>query len=804
MTVTSGDVLVVHPNAGRRAVLASAIPSHRVIAVGSKQEATRRMADLMPLLIIAPPDDARGFLRQVDASAPNALRVFVCSQADAAGLEELMQSAAEGHVFSILDDTLSGPELGRAITHLLHHRGSAISVPPSSFLAHFQVQGRSVTARCLEIGNFGATLEVSGEVPLIGFLPGTALEALCIEREGQVVLRVAWAHVQQARPMRDAQSALLRLGISWGTTMHHPPLVPPVSVSVPEDVLSILRKAIRREVSLWLQMAHEPAMQLRLDSPALRVGEDGRACLLGRGSELLVGREGDVVRLSFEMGGQSYSGTGSVLGHSPEGQVMLRVPHSLSMRNWRSLPRFRTGPQQSFLVSFHSPITGQRATRSVLDLSYGGLSFPFDASCELLPPGSLLDASLMLPDGTSVECPLEIRSIQMMPSQVSGDGGLRPFRAGARMLTIPEQGREAIINAFISSRTPSAVDASRLPFEDIWKLMAEARYVFHPDYTFEDAGVLALLADTHQKLYASGELGRSVVYREGEELRGHAAALRIHSRSWLIQHLAVRPGFRRNEPVARELIALLIELGELLEDVEFIRYSWRRDNRWPNRLGSWLARAMDGQGLSVLRHFNYMRLPLSSEPAPLPEGLLPVRDSSRTDHTWLEAHLRGRGEVVRVLAEDLRADAVELGELGARFQAAGLYRHRRLFIVDGEEEPLAVALSEEGSPGLNLIETSNAFWLVIPDRTHPDAPRAVRSLIHRCIVHARERGRPSAIGMVDDSDVSVLLEMGFEDLGRFAEWIFHRSMIRRWCELWRSLFERHGKSNAALGPGEEG
>ncbi|HSP77790.1 MAG TPA: PilZ domain-containing protein, partial [Myxococcaceae bacterium] len=110
MSVPSRDVLVVHPNAGRRAALASALPSHRVVAVESRMEAANRMADKAPALIIAPPDDARLFLQQVAQAAPDALRVFICSKSDPAGLAELMQSAAEGHVFSILDDTLSGPE----------------------------------------------------------------------------------------------------------------------------------------------------------------------------------------------------------------------------------------------------------------------------------------------------------------------------------------------------------------------------------------------------------------------------------------------------------------------------------------------------------------------------------------------------------------------------------------------------------------------------------------------------------------------------------------------------------------------
>ncbi|MFP2902594.1 hypothetical protein, partial [Corallococcus sp. 4LFB] len=52
------------------------------------------------------------------------------------------------------------------------------------------------------------------------------------------------------------------------------------------------------------------------------------------------------------------------------------------------------------------------------------------------------------------------------------------------------------------------------------------------------------------------------------------------------------------------------------------------------------------------------------------------------------------------------------------------------------------------------------------------------------------RGRGAALGLVDALDVPVLRELGFVDQGRFSEWTFHRSMVRRWCEAWRSLFER--------------
>jgi hypothetical protein len=792
MSIPVRDVLVVHPNAGRRASLAAVLPAHRVVAVESKQEATRRMQAAAPTLIIAPPDGARLFLQQVARSAPDAVRVFLCSQSDEAGLEELMRSAAEGHVFSILDDTLSGPELGRTINHLLQHRGSASVALPPSCEVRFRVRGKSLRARCLEMGNFGALLQLPLDTPVTLFPPGTTLEGLCVEDNGQLLLQAAWAHVEQARPVQDCPEPYLRLGVSWGTAMHQPPHAPVVRVEEPTEVGGLLRKALRREPLLWLQPAGDSAMQLRLEGASVQPHEE-REVLRGQLAEgINLGVRGDVVHLNFEMGGQSYSGVSSLLDRDAGGTVTVTVPRTLSVRNWRTLPRFKPGAsQQRFLISFLSSLTGQRTTRAVLDLSSGGLAFPFDASSEILPAGLLLDAVLLLPDGTEEACQLEIRSIHTLRTSSPQEAGLRPFRAGARFLMLSPRARKVILESFVSSRCPSAINGGHVPFQDIWRLMEESRYRFHPDYPFNDERTdLERLADTHRRLYPPGDLGRSILYHDGTRLRGHLSALRSHSRTWMLQQLCVLPGFHRNQWVSYELSTTLVEVAEAMEDIEFIRYTWRRDNRWPNRFSNWLARVMDGQGLSLVRHYNYMRLPLPAPQRRVPPGLPRVREAGQADRIWLEGYLTGRGEWVRLLGEDLQADRMELEALGERFREHGLHRRRRIFLVDGDAEPLALALSEEGTPGMSLIETTNAFWLIVPDREHPQARQAVRALVERCVEHALERGRPSALGFVEAEDVDVLREAGFEDQGRFSEWIFHRSMIRRWCELWKSVFER--------------
>jgi hypothetical protein len=801
MGVPTQDVLIVHPNAGRRAALAEVLGIHRVVAVESQSEATRRMEAAIPTLIIAPPENARRFLRHVDRAAPEAVRVFVCSQADRQGLEELVETAAEGHVFSTLDDSLTISEIGRRLTNLLQLRASARVTPNTVLEASFRLQGRDYTARCLDVGNFGAALRVPMAASLGAFLPGAALEELSVVREGRRVLHTHRAIVRHVQPVRLGTDHFLRVGLSWGGAMEEASPLPLAVVRDPVSVLAALRKAVRRGSQVWMHFQDSPSLQFVLGTPVVDV-VDGRSVLRGANVGSFPVSSGDVLNLSFEVGGQSYTGAASVL--RVEGDITLSVPRTLGMQNRRGLQRFRPGTEHRFLASFKAPFSGKTLTRSVLDLSAGGFSFSFDASYEVLPAGSQLDVSMLLPDGSEAACRAEVRSVEGMGAEGGPDHVLRPYRCGVRFLEVPPAVQHAVRSAFVSARSPFVVDGGRYPFQDIWKMMEQAHYNFHPDYPFGgEARWMDSLEDTHRKLCASGELGSSLVYGDRDGVQGHVAGLRIHSRTWLVQHLAVRPGFHRQDQIAHELSALAIEMGEVHEDIDFIRFSWREDNRWPSRLGTWLLRVMDSHGLSWLRHFHYMRLELADAPA-VPEGLPPVREATDDDCTRLEFFLRERGDVVRVLAEDLQASQVRLDELSARYAAHGLHRKRYVYTVDGEgaSGPLAMALQEEGSPGINLIEKTNSFSYVVLQPDHPGADAAVRALIQRCVEHGRALGRSAAVAIAADEDVAALEAAGFRSLGRFSEWFFHRSMVRRWVELFRSIFERVQRVGAerARGP----
>jgi len=314
--------------------------------------------------------------------------------------------------------------------------------------------------------------------------------------------------------------------------------------------------------------------------------------------------------------------------------------------------------------------------------------------------------------------------------------------------------------------------------------------MFHPDYPFEDGPHMQVLEDTHRKMATVNEgLARTFVYCEGPKIIGHISGVRTHSRTWMIQHLMVLPTVRRGESISRDLSALCVDYAEALEDVNYLRIYWRIQNKWPDRVFGWIARSMYMEGLTELRSMNYVRLSFS-HPLRARRGLPPVRRATKEDLQWLESHVRGRGEVVRLLADDLMAQEAELSTLSARYAVHGLVRSRSVFVVDGESGPLAFALAEEATPGMSWPEMTTAFSFIVPDAYHPRAAEAREALTVACVERYRELGKSAALALVQDDEVEGLVAMGFHWHCKVAQWTVHRSAARTWHMLMAAVFER--------------
>ena len=780
------SVLIVHPDPVVRAGLVAALAPRRIVAVPTRDDAARTLAERVPDVVLADAMEARRFIRDLDRLAPRAMRVFLCPRSQTEALRELVDVAAEGHEFHTVDPTMPVEEMTRSLSHLMRQRGS-LRVRTVGLEASFQVEGQLLHAQCLNVGNEGFLLKLPLDAPIERLPPGTRLFDLRVERAGKLVLRAVGGFVRHIGLERAEGDAFFRVGIQMERAISSIGYVELANLDDRVRVLAVVRRALRQG-PLQCTLVQGVRRREELAAEIIEGGDETRPLLRCALPRHWTATEGDVVEVVFDLSGKSYRGFAAVLRTEPNG-MMLSLPRTLSVYHRRSSTRFRAGEDQPFAVSFLSPITGDQIVHPVMDLHSVGLSFAYDAAREVLPVGLVIDdLMLVMPDGTQARCSAEVRDNAALLEHTAG-GMARPFRCGVRLLNVQPEAREAVINAFMQARCPQVRDGRAEPFQNIWDL-ARSVHLFHPDYPFEEGPHLEQLKETHRKLGTAGEgLTRTFVYCDGPKLMGHISGVRTHSRTWMIQHLMVQPTVRRGESISRDLSALCVDYAEAQEDLNYIRIFWRIQNKWPDRIFGWIARSMAREGLTDLRTLNYTRLSFT-QPVRARKELPRVRPATPDDCRWLEAHIRGRGEVVRLLADDLLASEARMQTLSARYAKDGLRRARSLFVVDGEHEPLAMALADEATPGLSWPEMTTGFCYAVPDPHHPRAAEAREALAVRCVEHYREQGKRSALALVQDDEVEGLVAMGFRWHCRVAQWTGHRSVARTWHMLMAAVFER--------------
>jgi hypothetical protein len=781
--------LLVHPDAGKRERIASALNGGLVGSLSSRDGAAERVAELLPDVLVAHYAGAKRLLQEVERIAPKTARILLCSMSDPAAMDELIEVAADGHIFYAVDEDQSPEDLEKALLGLVHMRNSARVDTDLADRVVMRTAAGETEAGLIDLSNHGAALRLPLDAPVERFVPGTALEDLRFERRGSSFMRSPRAFVRHIRLAADAQEPHFRVGIELQPSLEEPGAATGAPLRDPVRVQAQVRRAIRRGSTLLLRAADDPNRQAVMAGAVIE-NHGRRGLLRFPPAPSLAAAPHDVLTLSFDLGGQSYRGSCAVAEVAPT-HLIVSIPTCLQPFHRRNHLRFRPPQDRPFAVSFTSPVTSEHIVRPVLDLHPGGLSFPFDASREVLPAGLALDdLVLTLPDGSAARCRGVVRGIGAMPPGADARGMALPFRCGVQIVDLPARARQAILDAFVAARCPNATDGRSLPFREIWGLMTASQTHF-PDYQPESRSAVDVLEVAHRKLASAGEeLAKTLVYRDEEgRVVGHAAGLRFYSRTWMLQHLAVLPGYHRQQFAARELSSSIIEYVEALDDIDFVRFVWRTENRWPNRLAGWVARAMSTEGLTRLRYVTYMRLDAA---APVPAGGagLRVREARAGDLAWLEGHLRARSEIVRLRSEDLTASEMDLHSIGARYRDHGLARSRRILVVDGDQGPLAAALGEETTPGVCWPEITNAFSLVVPDHSHPAAEAAAAALRAECVRRSRDLGRSSAIALISDGELADFEHAGFRSEGRVADWTFHRSLVRTWYNLASVIFER--------------
>jgi hypothetical protein len=316
------------------------------------------------------------------------------------------------------------------------------------------------------------------------------------------------------------------------------------------------------------------------------------------------------------------------------------------------------------------------------------------------------------------------------------------------------------------------------------------------------APVLPQITDTLDKLNRRPtKLFKSLVSKKGDRLVGYVSGLRAYRSTWLSQHLAGAAGAHTGP-------LLNVGLAEYFgqdPDVEYCKVYFRPENRWPARVFGNFARKVSDPWLSDLRTYQYFNI--STDLSGLGgSGAIRVVEAQPGDLTIVEQHFVTTERGLLIRSDDLTRANLELRPLNESYRELGLERRRHVLLALDRDTPVAFALAEISSPGLNLSELLSAFRIHYLASEHDRIAQAHHELMAAALRFYRDAGRPFAVALALPEQVADYERAGLTSHKRYTCWTCYRPLGLRFSEhveyLVNTLIERQRRRSRSLSSSE--
>ncbi|GAC1345560.1 MAG: hypothetical protein NVSMB23_21860 [Myxococcales bacterium] len=630
----------------------------------------------------------------------------------------------------------------------------------------------------VDVSNSGLSLRLELDGPVESLLPGVVLSGVEVQRGPSLALSADFATVRYVEQVSDpGQAPHYRVGCALSA--HPAGRGRGLGIRLSDGVarLGLLRAALRG-AGIFLHGQDATAPGILCPRGQIDAGQASMTLEApGAGFEPY-----EVVRGSFELGGNSLGFVTSVMAAEP---LTLRLPPDVEIVHRRGSARYRPDVRKPVTAELTAPlIPGGPLPRLVLELSSTGFSFALDPAFDLFPPGMRLSRIEIRLPGFTLACPGVVMNLAPLP------GDPQALRCGVSFEGLDAAARARLADATMRHRYPGLEDGRALSFEQIFRFFQETRFMY-PEKLAALEPFMPEVRRTFTQLQ-SRESGvfKSLIYREGGKTLAHGSCVRVFRRTFVLQHLAGITHRLSRKPAPQVLNLGLAEYFAQSTDLEYLKFFFRPDNRWPSRVFGGFARKLSDRQLSDLRTFDYLGIDTGID-LPEPEGVR-VIEAGPGDLGIVERHFVASERGLLLRSDDLTRGALPLGELDAEFGALGLTRRRVVLLALRGDEPAGFALCELSSPGMNLSELFSAFRVhLLPAAGAADDParRNVALALQRAALQLyRRAGRPLAVGLFPEGDEAARILPALTRK-QYTCWTVHRSLCPSFCEHVDRLYQ---------------
>jgi len=429
-------------------------------------------------------------------------------------------------------------------------------------------------------------------------------------------------------------------------------------------------------------------------------------------NELAVETRGRILRVDrkrkCQFEGKSYF---TVIGFENNNRE-IRMPDT-NLHSIRGSERIcLLGESNAYVDALHPLIRDQRIQGQIADISNKGLSFFVDRTHVPILEGTIfLSFFIQLPHEERL--PASVRVLYC--KHVAEEGGYR-YRIGAEFVGVSPDLLKAICRIKQQNLSVKVFDANSQDYDLIWEFFFESGFIYEEKRKNLQRFAGSML-ETYSRLLASEDLlMKKILYKEGDDVKGHISAVRFYDHAWVVQHLAGLNSL--NASVSKTMILEMIEFFRSFNEGRrgmpaYITCFFRPGNQYPKLVFGETKDLIDNPEICGSTILDYcvmkgtaQRLEVAATPA---EEESTVHPAAESDLEEFESLLLEQGYDSLMRIENLCIEGIENLKIAEEYRRIGLYRDRKLLVAEGSHGGKAYAVCNYASPGINLSELTNSF-----------------------------------------------------------------------------------------------
>ncbi len=493
------------------------------------------------------------------------------------------------------------------------------------------------------------------------------------------------------------------------------------------------------------------------------------------------------VRIGFELFAVSYEGW--VRLHRRRGsRFEVALPFVMRRRRRRREQRALVDRQRGVLLEFRSSATGERLSRPVLDLSFGGVCIEADPVDLLWRGACLEEARIVWPEGDVPLGDLEVRSVV----RTVGKG----IRCHLATRGLAPSDNPALISLLASSYHPEAERHDGTDFQSMVAFYEKAGLL--GEFMLRNLRpVLPEATVVWRKLHdRESSVACTLVFRGGQAREPQAAfsGVRVWEKTWLAQHFGALGSADRRATGILQLAYVDFVMPQ--RDTHYMSFFVRAEN---SRMNTFHEKFFELTGTPESVSRVTLSLWMLRAGASPPGGGLAdheLRPMSESDELVVSrAAERALGSMATSALSFVPRE-FDLPDTAARFARLHLDRRREASVIAEGDAIKAALFKEHTSPGVNLTWMLDAWWFLPVESfwTMEDRPVAIAA----DEIARRPSDRPQAdkfLIVPECVPTGPLAAAGFEKLLNAHLYVLNRSGLRRYYEY---IADRYGEVGAKV------